>query len=176
MLEELLELKLPIKKIEKGEVLQQAGNKTTQVFYVVKGLLRSYTIDEKGKEHIFMFASEGWVVSDIESQAFDTESVLFIDAIENSEVIQFKQDMLDNFSTINDSNFQKFIDPLMRRIGVMQRRIISLMSSSATKRYESFLAIYPELPNRVPQKMIASYLGITPEALSNIRRKITKPS
>jgi len=136
-------------------------------------LLRSYTIDKKGKEHVFMFASEGWFVSDIESQAFNNKTVLFIEAIENSEVYVID---LDTFaqSQENIDDYNSMITPLLKRIGVMQRRILALMSASATERYESFLQIYPELPNRVPQKMIASYLGITPEALSTIRHKIAK--
>lgn len=175
MLEELIRLKAPIVYFKKGEILQRAGQKSTQVFYVKKGLLRSYTIDEKGKEHIFMFASEGWMISDIDSQAFHKESVLNIDALEHSEIIPFAPQLLDSSKLTERLDFQQIIDPLMRRIGMMQQRIIALMSNSASKRYESFLDIYPELPNRVPQKMIASYLGITPEALSNIRRKLVKP-
>ena len=73
------------KSFSKGAILQSAGQKLAKAFYVKKGLLKSYIIDEQGKEHIFMFASEGWIASDIESQAFNNETVLFIEAIENSE-------------------------------------------------------------------------------------------
>lgn len=157
----------------KGAILQSAGQNLSNAFYVKKGLLKSYIIDEKGKEHIFMFASEGWIVSDIESQAFNNETVLFIEAIENSEVIMIE---VSDFSQSekNMNEFNSILKALTKRIGVMQRRILSLMSASARERYEYFLQTYPELPNRVPQKMIASYLGITPEALSTIRNKINK--
>lgn len=157
----------------KGAILQSAGQNLSKAFYVKKGLLKSYIIDEKGKEHIFMFASEGWIVSDIESQAFNNETVLFIEAIENSEVIIIE---VSDFSQSekNMNEFNSILKALTKRIGVMQRRILSLMSASARERYEYFLQTYPELPNRVPQKMIASYLGITPEALSTIRNKINK--
>lgn len=161
------------KSFSKGAILQSAGQKLTKVFYVKKGLLKSYIVDEKGKEHIFMFAPEGWIVSDIESQAFNNQTVLFIEAIENSQVVIVE---VDDFSQLekNQKEFKLILEALTKRIGVMQRRILSLMSASARERYEYFIQTYPELPNRVPQKMIASYLGITPEALSTIRNKIIK--
>jgi len=161
------------KTFTKGQILQSAGQKQTKIFYIKKGLLKSYIIDEKGKEHIFMFASEGWIVSDIESQAFNNETVLFIEAIENSEVIVLEVNEFSQ-SEKDADEFHFMLNALTKRVGVMQRRILSLMSASARERYEYFLQTYPELPNRVPQKMIASYLGITPEALSTIRNKITK--
>tara|TARA_R110002096_G_scaffold28365_9_gene86070 strand:- start:1771 stop:2298 length:528 start_codon:yes stop_codon:yes gene_type:complete len=161
------------KYFSKGAILQRAGQELAKAFYVKKCLLKSYIIDEKGKEHIFMFASEGWIVSDIESQAFNNETVLFIEAIENSEVVIIEvSDFSQSEENVNE--FNSILEALTKRIGVMQRRILSLMSASARERYESFLQTYPELPNRVPQKMIASYLGITPEALSTIRNKINK--
>ena len=171
MIDQLINTNTTSKSFSKGEILQNAGQVSSNAYYVKKGLLRSYTIDEKGKEHIYMFASEGWIVSDVESQVFNNKTTLFIDAIENSEVYVLDVSKLD--STIqNTGDSSIMVKTLLKRVGVMQRRIIALMSSSATERYQSFLQIYPELPNRVPQKMIASYLGITPEALSNIRRKI----
>lgn len=150
------------KEVKRGEFLQRSGELSTSVFYVKKGLLRSYTIDSKGKEHIFMFGSEGWLVADNVVQGEKGE--LFIDALEDSIVIPISK---------NDppkSEMQK----LIKRIGVLQKRIIMLMSSTAKERYEFFLETYPELPNRVPQRMIASYLGITPESLSKIRGEIAR--
>ena len=150
------------KEVKRGEFLQRSGELSTSVFYVKKGLLRSYTIDSKGKEHIFMFGSEGWLVADNVVQGEKGE--LFIDALEDSIVIPISK---------NDppkSDMQK----LIKRIGVLQKRIIMLMSSTAKERYEFFLETYPELPNRVPQRMIASYLGITPESLSKIRGEIAR--
>ena len=162
-----------IKTFAKGEMLQRAGEPTSKAFLIKKGLVRSYTIDEKGKEHIFLFGSEGWLVSDIEAQAFNGPTVLFIEAIEHTEVVVLEA---ADFKPAErePSEQATMIAALVKRIGVMQRRILSLMSDSARERYEAFLQLYPELPNRVPQKMIASYLGITPEALSTIRNKIAK--
>ena len=165
-----LEEKAIIKKANKGDFLQYHGSTTTKGFYVKSGLLRSYAIDDNGKEHIFMFAPEGWLISDIHSHTLSEPSELFIDAMEDTEYIEISYDY------INDTKLDKdaAINKLLRRISVLQKRVILLMSANAKQRYEHFIETYPQLLNRVPQKMIASYLGITPEALSNIRSKIKK--
>lgn len=173
MIDRLINQDLKTKSYFKGDILQRGGQAHTEVFIVKKGLLKSYIIDEKGKEHIYMFASEGWLASDIEAQAFHNKTVLFIEAVEDSEVYVFEPNKLNQLTESVD-DFNLMVNTLMKRMGVMQRRILSLMSASARERYESFLQIYPDLPNRVPQKMIAAYLGITPEALSTIRNRIAK--
>lgn len=159
------------KKIAKGTILQTKGSWLAKAYFVKSGLLRSYTIDENGKIHIFMFAPEGWLVADIKSHAFAEPSELFIDALEDSEIVE-----------INSINFRRLgedlkllnneLEKLMRRLAILQERVIMLMSATAQQRYEHFLKTYPQLTQRVPLKMIASYLGITPEALSTIRRKM----
>ena len=128
------------------------------VYKVESGLLRSYLIDEKGKEHIFMFAPKEWIIAD--STKPDMPARLFIDALEDSTV------------TVTDKHLkerQPNINLLINRIAVLEERVIMLMSSSAIERYEHFIAAYPGLLQRIPQKMIASYLGITPEALSKVK-------
>ena len=145
-------------EVKKGEILQRNGDLNTQVYEVESGLLRGYTIDEKGKEHIYMFASESWILAD--NVATNEAAVLFIDALEDSIVIQRPKE-----SEI-EPDFQK----LIKRLAVLQNRIIMLMSASGIERYEHFIKTYPNIVQRVPQKMIASYLGITPEALSNAKR------
>ncbi|MEM9832182.1 MAG: Crp/Fnr family transcriptional regulator [Bacteroidota bacterium] len=147
-----------MKKIKKKHILQRTGEFSHKVFQVKSGLLRSYSIDEKGKEHIFMFAPEGWIIAD---NGFPNQrSQLFIDAVEDSTVIQIEKRALHNHDT----------KKLLKRIGVLQNRIIMLMSASAIERYEHFIETYPDVVERVPQRMIASYLGITPEALSTVKR------
>lgn len=163
----------PVKVYKKGAILQREGDKASKSFYIKKGLLRSYTIDNKGKEHNFMFASEGWIISDVESQELNEPALLFIECIEDSEVISLERTTIDT-KLFTTEQFDKMMNSLFRRIAVMQRRIILMMSAPAKDRYEYFIKVYPELSNRIPQKMIASYLGITPEALSSIRSKIAK--
>jgi CRP-like cAMP-binding protein len=150
-------------KVNKGQILQRAGDLNTKVYSVETGLLRSYTLDEKGKEHIFAFAPEGWTIADLCEETDACE--LFIDALEDSMV------------TVIDKETRKKqvdIDTVVNRIFVLQKRVIMLMSSSAIERYEHFVKTYPNIVQRVPQKMIASYLGITPEALSRVRKERTK--
>ena len=163
-----LDSQAKIKHIKKGEILQREGANSSEAFFVKNGLLRSYTIDKKGKEHIFMFATEGWIIADIESQEFDRPAKLFIDCIEDSDVIPFDRSLIAKLE-LSKNQLKKNLDLMSRRVAVLQRRVIMLMSASAQERYEFFLETYPELPERVPQRMIASYLGITPEALSKIR-------
>ena len=107
-----------------------------------------------------MFAPENWIIGD--SVSPQTPCDLFIDALENSVVIQKRKD------TVPVSDLPKLIN----RLEVLQKRIIRLMSASAIERYQHFIKTYPDIVQRVPQKMIASYLGITPQALSTLRAEI----
>lgn len=158
----------------KGTIIQKKGDRFINSYYVKKGLLRSYTIDEKGKEHIFMFASEGWLISDIESQVNNAPAELYIDVLENSEVEIIKRDDLNNLPIIPSDFLNLEVTKLLRRVSVLQKRVLLLMSASALERYQDFIITYPDIVQRVPQKMIASYLGITPEALSKIRAQRVK--
>jgi CRP-like cAMP-binding protein len=157
------------KSVAKGQILLQHGEQNTKSYFVKKGCLRSYSIDEKGKEHIFMFAPEGWLMSDISTQLKNTASDLFIDAIEDSEIEVFDLRQAEAAGFNVQHLFGLATDKLLNRIAVLQKRIIMLMSASAWERYEHFLETYPNIAQRVPQRMIASYLGVTPEALSKLR-------
>lgn len=151
-------------KVKKGTILQRTGDLTSMVYSVESGLIRSYTIDQKGKEHIYMFGPENWIVAD--NCEPNSPCQLFIDVIEDSVLtVDVKNEFLNEGPDLKS---------LLRRLFVMQNRIIMLMSSNATDRYEHFLKTYPDIIQRVPQKMVASYLGITPEALSRVRREISK--
>ena len=152
-------------EVKKGTVIQSVGEVDTKLYYVKSGLLRSYTIDHKGKEHIFLFAPEGWTIAD--SASSEEKAELFIDTLENSVVIVAEK---------NIEKEKQNIKPILKRVLVLQKRIIMLMSSSAIERYEHFVETYPDILKRVPQKMIASYLGITPETLSKIKNKKIKNS
>lgn len=158
----------------KDTILVQPGSKKIKGFYVEKGLLRSYTIDDKGKEHIFMFAPEGWFIGDLEAVGFDKQTELYIDCIEDSTVYMFNESQLIRDDNRSPSEMAASIKGLIRRAGVLQRRVLMLMSSRAIDRYQHFVATYPKLTQRVPQRMIASYLGITPEALSKVRSEQLK--
>lgn len=146
--------------VKKGEVLQKSGELDSKVYHVVSGLLRSYTLDEKGKEHIFMFAPENWTIGD--NLPPDIPCDLYIDALEDSDVRVSPKDIRRE-----ERNAGAFI----KRLSVLQKRVIMLMSATAIERFEHFEQTYPNIIQRVPQKMIASYLGIAPETLSKIKRE-----
>ena len=110
-----------------------------------------------------MFAPENWIITD--NCEGDIPCDLFIDAIEDSTI------------TVTEKDFTKLTSDrksLVKRINVLQKRVIMLMSSPAVERYQHFVETYPDIIQRVPQRMIASYLGITPEALSRLRKEISK--
>ncbi|MFK8161449.1 MAG: Crp/Fnr family transcriptional regulator [Lewinella sp.] len=143
--------------IPKGQILQSTGELSTKMYFVKSGLLRSYSIDEKGREHIFMFAPRDWVMAD--NVPPDQPGELFIDALEDSEAVVLLKEEEDMANPAK----------LLKRLRTLQKRVIMLMSASAIERYEHFVATYPDIVQRVPQRMIASYLGITPEALSKVK-------
>ena len=147
-----------IQLIKKGTLLQEVGQCPQVAYEVKKGLLRSFFVDEGGKEHTFMFAPEGWIIADLEASAFGRATRLAIEALEDSEVeVRLMAKVENEFNRMH------------RRAGVLQRRVLMMMSTSALERYEFFLDTYPQLSGRISQKLIASYLGITPQALSKLR-------
>lgn len=151
-------------------MLQVKGSSIANSYYVRSGLLRSYTIDEKGKEHIYIFGPEGWLVSDGVHLDNNQEAIFYIDAIEDSEVEVLNAKLLDELEMLlSHGNLRTEVVRLMRRIAVLQKRVIMLMSATALERYQDFVVTYPSIVERVPQRMIASYLGITPEALSKVK-------
>lgn len=157
--------------MRKGDFLQKGGDIPRYGAFVCKGLLRSYVIDPKGKEHIVQFAPEEWWISDKGGAGTPGPSSLFIDAIEDSEVLLLDRNghlsMLERVPAYKDS----FQSGIQKRSAAKEIRIVQSLSASAEERYQDFLKTYPSLSQRVPQYMLASYLGITPETLSRVRRR-----
>jgi CRP-like cAMP-binding protein len=174
--EEYLNIKKSIftKTIKKGTFLLKQGEVCINSFYVKSGCLKSYITDEKGKEHIYMFAPEGWIISDVVSITHGTASTLNIDAIEDSEVEILDPEIFTKINQLLPDDKNINIDRLYKRIATLQKRVLSLLSATALDRYLDFIQTYPNIVQRVPQKMIASYLGVTPEALSKIRGDLAK--
>ena len=161
------------KLFKKGEMIQRPNQSQANAIYVKKGVIRSYIIDSNGKEHIYMFASEGWITGDIEAVELNQPTRLFIDCLEDSELVFIGKKHADQAEMTKEQLLQN-MQKLWRNNAKMQNRILMLLGSPAIDRYKYFLELYPELPDRVPQKMIASYLGIMPQTLSTIRKKIAK--
>jgi len=162
------------KDISKGTLLLREGEICSKIFFVEKGLLRIYTIDSNGKEHIIQFSPENWWFSDRGSLYFEEPSDYFVEAIEDSRVVFLEKELFD-FGGPNNDLIRSFNDKLLNNhIRQLQKRINLLLSATAEQRYLNFVKIYPDIMLRVPQWMIASYLGITPEGLSRVRRELAR--
>jgi CRP-like cAMP-binding protein len=169
-----LSVYLKQKTIKKGELLLRQGEICTHSFFVSRGLLRSYTIDESGKEHIIQFAPEDWLIVDRSSSFFNLPSELYIDAIEDSEIVFLSSDFIAKASCLTPS-FTAFNNKALHsHILQLQKRVNLLLGATAEQRYLDFIMLYPSLTLRIPQWMIASYLGITPESLSRVRKELAR--
>lgn len=172
-LPELMEL-VTTKEIQKGEFLLSKGQVCKHSFFIEKGLVRFYSIDEAGKEHIVQFAPENWFISDRGSVYFGQPSAFFMDAIEDTTVVLLDHHFIETASEIS-TEFRNYNEYLLQyHIRHLQDRINLLIGASAEKRYLDFIKLYSDLTLRVPQWMIASYLGITPESLSRVRKELAK--
>jgi CRP-like cAMP-binding protein len=160
------------KKIEKGDFLLREGETCNDTFYVEKGLLRMFSIDKNGKEHIIQFAPESWIIADRTSQIFKEESSYYIDAVENSEIVVLPPDFFFNIFKNNPEVSGNNFKLMSNHIRALQKRINQLLGATAEERYLDFLKTYPNVFQRVPQWMVASYLGITPESLSRVRKNL----
>jgi CRP-like cAMP-binding protein len=161
------------KKLRKKQYLLQEGDVCKFIAFVEKGAMRSYTIDEKGTEHIIQFAIEGWIISDLYSFLTEEPATYNIDALEGSELVLINKSAHEKLLKLM-WNYETYIRlELTSAYVAMQRRITSIISSPLNERYAAFNALYPEIVQRVPQHMVASYMGLTPETLSRIRRRIS---
>jgi CRP/FNR family transcriptional regulator, anaerobic regulatory protein len=160
------------KTYKKGQFLLSKGQVCQHFFFVETGLLRFYSIDDEGKEHIVQFAPEGWFASDRSSVFFNEPSSFFIDSIEDTTVAMLDKRFLSLASDISSEyrNYNEFI--LQNHIRQLQNRINLLIGANSEQRYLDFIEHYPDLMLRVPLWMIASYLGITPESLSRVRKEL----
>jgi len=169
---ELLRSVLIPKSVRKKQYLLQAGEVCLQAIFVAKGCLRSYTIDEKEVKHIFQFAIEGWAISDMYSFLTGEPATYYIDAIEDSELYLMdkagKEELLDHIPGME----KVFRLSLEKNYIANQRRNNAMLSSSVEERYLSFARTYPKILQRVPQHMIASYLGVSAQTLSRMRKQL----
>jgi CRP-like cAMP-binding protein len=160
------------REVPHNHYLLRAGELSHYAFFVESGLLESFSLDEKGGEHILQFAPENWIISDRASQYFNKPTDFYIKAIEPSVIVFIQPEFMEKASHLSHA-FACFMESsLQRNIYIQQQRINSLLAMSAKKRYLLFMDMYPSLLQRVPQWMIASYLGITPESLSRVRREL----
>ena len=163
---------LTIKEVGRKELLLKEGNECTTINYVNTGVLRAYYCDSADNENSIMFALQDWWVTDMHSFVTEKPAMLNIEALEDSIVMQLKRTDLDHLY-IQIPKFEKFFRIIMQNAYIREQlRIIENLSLPAEERYQNFIHKYPQVVQRVPLKQIASYLGITPEFLSVIRKNL----
>ena len=158
------------RSLKKGEILQRKGDLNNEVYFVKRGLLRSYVLGPKGKEHTIMFAQEGRLFSNIDTSVKKLPSQIYIDALEDTELEIFDKDSAFAMSHIPQAMLLDVINRILNQLSSVQNKMILLLSANVAERYEYFNKTYPHLVQKVPQKIIASYLGITPQVLSKLRK------
>lgn len=163
-----------VKKIRKKQFLLEAGEVWKYNAFVCKGLIKTFSVDKDGKEHIINFSPENYWFGDRESLTNNTPSKFNIDAIENSEIILIKKEDFEMLCHEIPS-FNNLVNTILQKsFMVSQNRIHASISFSAEEKYQNFLESNPVLINRIPQHMIGAYLGITPETITRIRRNPKK--
>jgi CRP-like cAMP-binding protein len=162
------------KKLRKKQYFLEEGNVCKYVGFIIKGAMRQYSVDDKGVEHIVQLYIENYWASDRESAVMLTPSRYNIDAWEDTELlIATVADMLDLIEKVPSfGQMTRLMD--QRSFIVSQRRLNSTISNTAEKRYEEFADNHPQFIQRFPQHLIASFLGITKETLSRIRKQAIK--
>jgi CRP-like cAMP-binding protein len=167
--ESLLLSRVKVKKYLKGQFVVQNGDVCKYESFVLAGCLKTFYIDNEGQEHIVMFAIENWWTADLGSFITQTPADLNVQCLENSELVQIHHNDLQQLY-LDVPKLERFFRIIIQKAFVAsQQRIVRNFSLPARDRYIQFREQYPEIEQRVPQYMIASYLGITKEFLSKIR-------
>ncbi|HKO81353.1 MAG TPA: Crp/Fnr family transcriptional regulator [Chitinophagaceae bacterium] len=168
----ILESKVKIRKYLKGQFVVQNGDICKYENFVLSGCLKTFYIDNEGQEHIVMFAVENWWTADLSSFITQTPADYNIQCLENSVLAQIYYEDLEQLY-VQIPKLERFFRIIIQKAYISsQKRIINNFSLPAKDRYVQFREKYPQIEQRVPQYMIASYLGITKEFLSKIRSQL----
>lgn len=164
------------KKLKKKRILIEAGEICKYTVFVEKGLLRSFKADDKGNEYILQFALSGWWTADLYSFLTNEPTLYNIEALEDSELLMITKPSWDLLLEKVPA-FERYFRVLIQNNLInTQRRLMSSFTETAEEKYLKLLREFPDILQRVPQHMIASYLGITRETLSRTRNQITTRS
>ncbi|QMU28157.1 Crp/Fnr family transcriptional regulator [Adhaeribacter radiodurans] len=170
--QELIKNYLTPKKLRKKQYLLQGGDVCKFIAFVEKGALRSFSINDKDEEHIIQFALEGWLIADLYSFLTGEPATYNIEALENAELVLISKPAHEELLKLLPKYETYTRLQLTGAYIAMQRRLTSIISLPLEERYAGFTALYPDIVQRVPQHMIASYMGLTPETLSRVRRRM----
>ncbi len=170
----IIEKKFTKKIFIKGDIILHSNEVVKHQYYVLEGCLRTFFIDKKGKEHTIQFAINDWWISDYIGYFSETKSVLTIECIEDAVLLKIaKKDIEKTYDQI--PKIERFFRKKMERSFVsFQKRILANLSESAKERYINFTKTYPNIEQHIKNYHIASYLGITTESLSRIRKEIAQ--
>lgn len=170
----LIVSKVKKRSIKRRQKILQEGDVCKHYSFVLEGCFRMYGIDDKGDEHNIQFAAENDWIADIGSFYAKKSSKLYIEAVEPSSILQIEQQDLYTLYTKIPKLSIAFKVIIENKYVELQNRVLQNFSSTTQQRYLSFLEQYPHLSNRLPNTQIASYMGITPEFLSKIRKDLSK--
>lgn len=169
--QEQIKAHLTPKKLRKRQYLLQEGDICKAIAFVESGALREYSV-ENGSEHVIQFAIEGWTISDLFSFLTAEPATYNIDALEDAELVLITKTAHEELLK-TQPKYETYMRMLITGAYIaLQRRLTSNISLTVEERYTSFTETYPDIAQRVPQHMIASYMGLTPETLSRIRKKM----
>lgn len=160
------------KKVKKKQILLREGEVCDFEAYIVKGCVRTFYIDENGNEVILQFSIEDWWFGDIGSFHDRTPSLFYIEALEDTELLTLSPHRKEQLLEALPAFERVFRMMMQRRLSALERRLIRTIARTAEERYVEFIRLYPKIVQRVPQHYIASYLGMTPEFLSKVRRRL----
>jgi len=158
-------------KLNKKEFLLKEGQICKSRYFISKGCIRLYYIDNKGNEQIIHFGIDNWWITDYESLINKIPSKLYIQATENTELLELSQKFFDELCLKLPKTERLFRIIMEKTFIASQKRIEYMFSQSGEEIFKHFIAANPQFTQRVPQYMIASYLGITPEFVSKIKAK-----
>lgn len=171
--QEYIKTFLTVKKIRKRQYLLQEGDVCKCVGFVEKGAMRLYRVNDDGSEHIVRFSLEGAFMTDLYSFLTIEPSIYNIDAIEDSEMVLITKSASDELRRLSPKYEEYIFQVTSDAFIQLQKRITSIISLSLDERYKELIELYPDIIQRVPQHMIASYMGLNPETLSRVRKRIS---
>jgi CRP/FNR family transcriptional regulator len=158
--------------IAKGQFLLKPGTNVKHQYFVIKGCLKAYYLDEKGTKHIIQFAIENWWIGDFEAFYNQAPAKLYIEAIEDAQLLAIPYDGLQKIYK-EVPIFERYFRILITKAFIAQsKRILSTQEKNTQQRYLEFCTSYALIEDRVPNYDIANYLGVSPENLSRARKKL----